>query len=272
MYDAIDAMRPDWPFKYVTMQKAGMEGYATSRKQLQAEPLPETIVVNTSKRELLAAAHLPYNAHNQRLLGGALDRLSKRLVPQKQAPLLWSWQEGPLRLEVNGGWLKPHYVSVPLPLPPLRSPAATALYLFLFAVRTKPTNKKGMHFTKLFALVGIEADGWNNGRRDLNRAIWIVNRHLRDRLPDDWVSELDAKGIEVPDRFEVKVDEGNYVRFVAIPRQQRWDEEAKERRRGEIREMVRTKEAEREAARLKKAEAAYASRTRHRDRLKERDL
>lgn len=194
-----------------SFRKAGQQGYAEARRRLRKEPAPKVIMVKTSKRQLLNIAGLDLTGPNYQHIEPALERLTRSV---RIKPLLRSWQlrSGQLQLEVNGSWLDPQYLRLPLPLP--RSAIPLALFLFLRSVKTAAANSNAIRFAELCDVIGI--GGWNNRQRDLNRAIAAINRYLTT-IPDEVTDELFKFGIKLAASYDVEVKE-EYVRFIAKPR------------------------------------------------------
>lgn len=216
-------------------KQTGALAYA-ERKKLKPRP-PKILTVKTTKRALLAAVRLGDNGRYKKQITAALERLTQPLADNIRPPLLRSFREKPLTLEISGVWLKPPYVRLPLPLL-LHSRSGLALFLWLQTINTGWTNKqKGIDAAKLCRIVGI-GDKWK--KRDLDRAVDAVNHYLRYQVAD-----ADAR-ILAGDKYELhiaecyKVDRSdNFIRFRFEPRLDRWQKEDKERKRQQQRQDER---------------------------------
>jgi hypothetical protein len=219
----------------VALRKAGEHGYREAKRELQQERVPDRITVSLSMSQLLDMSGLRITGSNFRQLDAALKRLAAPV--NKMAPLLpcCRYDHGRLRLVVNGGWLNPPYLRVPLPLPPASH--ATALLLFLLSVRAVPSNSKSTRFTKLLDLLGIDP---HNRQRDLTRAIKQVNDYLAG-IPDSVADQLYAHKIRLPASYHTQG--GRFIRFVGVSRPTP-EKRAEQQHREEVRTLSKGAVAE----------------------------
>jgi hypothetical protein len=228
-YDGLFQPATYWPDKTnVAMRKAGKHAYPEARRELKQQPAPARIALSITKRQLLATAGLRITGSSFQQLDAALKRLTDPV--NKVAPLLRSCQyrNGRLRLVVNGKWLDPQYLGVPLPLP-LQS-HAMALLLFLLSVRTVASNSKPINFAKLCDLIGIDSKT-RHRQRDMKRAFKRLNDYLY-RISDITADILYEHKIRLPLYYQADID-GDFVRFVARSRPTP-EQRATERHRAKI--------------------------------------
>jgi hypothetical protein len=205
------------------LKNAGRFGYSQATSTLSKQPLPEVIPVLISRSNLLRVANMSADGKNLTRLNRILRRLRKPVA--QMPPLLASVEEQPsglLLLLVCGAWLAPPFVQVPLPLP-TRSRPATSLYLFLQCIQTRPMDRSDSSFKALCRRVGISASTPWVGRQAFQRALDIVNDHLR-RLDGEQLRR--EFKIKMPAAYKVvKVDDGQRIRFEACARQRPLDDE-----------------------------------------------
>lgn len=199
------------------LRKAGKTGYRRAQRALRKGSPPEVIEIELSRAALLRLAHLSTDAKNRAELDAALARLQKplRVDGVRKSGLLESIDEkaGKLRLRIRGEWLEPPFGQIPLPLP-TRSPAATALYLFLHTVRTSRSNTRAINSEDLCRRLGIDTDRPPFVlRQALHRALDLVNQYVR-RLNE---TDLDRHGVTAIDHYNINaVNDGRRLRFVGV--------------------------------------------------------
>jgi hypothetical protein len=209
-----------------TFKRAGRERYRKVSQQQRKTPPPDLLTVKISGFQLLRRAGVPTNGVNYQRLEDTLQKLTRRIG--EHGPLLESWAllpSGRYRLVIYGHWLSPPFAQVSWPPPSLRAPTALALYLFLHAINTHPSNKQSMWFDDLLALLGISTTaGMTDANRTFNRNLDVVNAHLqaldRDALDDlrDRRGKLGNGKIAAGYRVEPG-DEDGRVKIVRMPYQ-----------------------------------------------------
>lgn len=232
--------------------KAGSIGYQMHRDTMLREG-PKSIKVELSRCRLLTLSGLSADGKNMAKLDATLDQLGKP-VGKLCSPLL-SWcisKSGRLRIELEGTWLTPPFVRVPIPLP-LKSTTALSIYLFVHGIKTGPINRKGMSLSALCQRLGVRRDRF--AQRALDRALDIIDKHLAG-LP---MKELIKQGIKLAGGYRIKViEENKYLRFEALPYHYHDDDpvpvQRKQSKRQRDRDRQAKKDAYQEELRLKLAE------------------
>jgi hypothetical protein len=272
--DSEDAYQP--PKLGKAIKAAGQYGYHRKSVELEKQGPPKLINIALTRTKILTLAGLSTRGRNLRQVTQALERLTLPVADQAAPVASWTEESGQLRLKILGEWLKP-----PLPVP-TRSPAATALYLMVWQLKTRQRTRYGfMLYTEFCAMLGIPL---RHGKHVTHRALWkaveISNDHLEKKLPRE---RLEQAGIEVPDVLEIKRVEPAHVRIhttradddadsgseTGYQKRKRVEAEKKEQERiaycrevaaagKAASELKEKQEQERQAAKLKEEERAQA--------------
>jgi hypothetical protein len=206
----------------VALKRAGKLGYAKKKKALRKQST-ERVTIEMSRYKLLQAAGLSDGSMNLRKVDAALQRLTRTVADRP--PVLVAWEalpSGRLRLQVSGAWL-PTRAFGRVPILPMKSAPALALWLFLHAIPTSRHDGKTMGLPWLCRILGITTKKGPIARRALHRALDAVNKNLIKLDPDALLHHK----IKVPQRYEIQGADGG-LRFVSVPHQAQ-DPDAPER-------------------------------------------
>jgi hypothetical protein len=202
------------------IKRAGRHGFRKRRATLRKRPPPETLKLTMTRSAVLRSAGLPSKGANLNALDAALERLCNPVGELREA-LLREWRalpSGQLLLTISGKWLGPRFVRIPMPVP--MGASALALYLFAHGVNTGPVKKRVMiPWDSLCKKLGMPPS-YNSAQasRALGHALDTVNAHL-EKLD---AKELKRQRVNLPLRYDI--NNGAYVRIVAIPRHWRDDD------------------------------------------------
>jgi hypothetical protein len=196
---------------------AGGEAYLRAHFEFGRTRSEKEVRIECTRSTLLKLAGLSRNERNARKLPNALRRLMQ--PAGGFPPLILSGgttnASGKLDLRINGRWIPSRrFARVPWPAP-TKGPTLLALYLFLFGADLR--GQTSISTEVLYRRLGIPLSKPAHAQRALDRALDLVNKHLRQLNKDGKLDEF-----KFPTAFKIApIEDGSRLRFQAAERPKR---------------------------------------------------